>query len=272
MALRHLLINNQFQGTAFRMSAPAFSVALRYLSVPARTVKNALADLSNSFSRYPRTSPVQDKKSKAEKVQRYFDRAYRERVVLLDGSVAHLRLVRSTDHDLWVNSFNRLSTDSRYLRFCSPKKNLSEEEIKYFTTVDQEDHFAMVAVKGEVGGDIESNVGLGVARFIRSTEDPSRAEAAITVTDDAQRRGLGSLLLLRLAAAARERDLEKFDANVLAANRQMLRLINEFSSSSPDLEQYGGEIFLSIKIPPVSPDETWDHFHQGVYSPELAFS
>eukprot|EP00567_Pseudictyota_dubia_P012395 CAMPEP_0197445660 /NCGR_PEP_ID=MMETSP1175-20131217/10822_1 /TAXON_ID=1003142 /ORGANISM="Triceratium dubium, Strain CCMP147" /LENGTH=239 /DNA_ID=CAMNT_0042976653 /DNA_START=339 /DNA_END=1058 /DNA_ORIENTATION=+ len=239
-------------------------------------MKVALTGLSNSWTRtkskirFPQTPPARDNETKEKKPPRYFDKAYQERIVLTDGTVAHLRLVQSTDHDIWVNAFKRLSMDSRYLRFCAPKKKLSEDEIRYFTTVDQEQHFALVAVKGEVNED--SRVGLGVARFICAPEDPTRAEAAVTVTDDAQHRGLGSLLLLRLAAAARERGVEKFDANVLAANRQILRLIDEFSSSNSDLEQYKGEFFLTTKIPPVAPDETWDHMHQDMYFPEFAYS
>ena len=51
--------------------------------------------------------------------------------------------------------------------------------------------------------------GIGVARFIRSKTDPGAAEAAVAVIDDWQKKGVGTLLLLRLAAAAREREITR---------------------------------------------------------------
>ena len=189
--------------------------------------------------------------------KRYFNDTYQENVVLADGSVATLRLVRPTDHDLWVEGFSRLSNESRYYRFCTAKNRLSEKEIQYFTDVDQESHFAIVAVRQESDG---REVGIGVGRFIRKSDDPTRAEPAIVVTDDAQRIGLGHLLGYRLVAAARERGVERFDANVLGSNARVIRMLKE----NPDIElhQYGSETVVLSNLPSIDPEETWTHLHE----------
>lgn len=190
--------------------------------------------------------------------QRYFNTKYKERVLLTDGTFATFRLVRPSDHDLWVDGFSRLSPLSRYLRFCAAKKHLTEKEIRYFTVLDQENHFAIIAVREDRA---KQEVALGVARFIRSDQDPTRAEPAITVTDDAQSHGLGTVLALRLAAAAKERGIEYFDASVLGSNDRVIRLIRDIAPNST-LRRYGSDTVISTKLPDIDPLESWVHLHE----------
>jgi RimJ/RimL family protein N-acetyltransferase len=66
--------------------------------------------------------------------------------------------------------------------------------------------------------------GAGVARMHRSEDDPEVAEAAVTVVDDWQGRGLGSLLLDRLTQRARQLGVHRFEASLFTTNKPMLRL------------------------------------------------
>src|SRR3954471_1607962 len=95
---------------------------------------------------------------------------------------------------------------------------MSRSMQRYFTEVDQHDHVALVAF------DPESERMVGVARFVRD-KDPVVAEAAITVADDWQGRGLGTLLLQRLSERGREEGVQRFSALVLARNDDMLDLL-----------------------------------------------
>ena len=174
----------------------------------------------------------------------HFDSEYKEEVLLNDGKHATLRLVQPSDHDLWIDGFSRLSDQSRHNRFCAAKKRLTEKEIQYFTNVDHENHFAILALTYNEDG---KEIGLGVTRFIRSKDDPRRAEPAITITDDAQSRGLGTLLSRRLAMAAKERGIEYFDSSVLGSNTKVIHLIKEVAPTSM-FRRYGPDTVVSTKL------------------------
>ena len=67
----------------------------------------------------------------------------------------------------------------------------------------------------------EGERGIGVARLVRSKDDPSCAEAAVAVVDDMQKKGIGRALATELARAALARGITKLRADVLDANVTM---------------------------------------------------
>jgi GNAT superfamily N-acetyltransferase len=100
----------------------------------------------------------------------------------------------------------------------SHKKKLSDRELDFFTDLDHDRHEAIGAI------DVATGEGAGVARMHRSEQEPEVAEAAVTVVDDWQGRGIGSLLLDRLTRRARELGIEHFEASLFTTNKAMLRL------------------------------------------------
>lgn len=145
--------------------------------------------------------------------------------VLADGTTVTTRPIRPEDGDELRRALGRLSPASRYRRFFVQTPRISDEMIRYLTHVDGHDHVAIVATRDS--NDLKGEVGLGVARFVRLAEDPSVAEAAITVADEAQGKGIGRLLLSELAAAARERGVRSFRGDVLVSNGPMRHLLEE---------------------------------------------
>src|SRR5688572_16345730 len=123
-------------------------------------------------------------------------------VTLRGGSRVRVRPIRRSDAKLLLRGFERLSDESRYQRFLSPMPELSESMVRYLTDVDHHDHEALVAL------DDASGEGVGVARFVRDPQRPERAEAAVTVIDDWQGRGVGTLLLELLAGRARQEGID----------------------------------------------------------------
>jgi hypothetical protein len=99
-------------------------------------------------------------------------------------------------------------------------------------------------------------IGLGIARFIRlpaEPGEPNTAEAAIAVADEAQGKGLGKLLFLRLCAAAAERGIARFRCEVLATNASMKTLIDSVSPEH-SVEVGGGVMSVDFALPSVAPD------------------
>jgi acyl-CoA synthetase (NDP forming)/GNAT superfamily N-acetyltransferase len=138
-------------------------------------------------------------------------------VVLRDGSVAHVRPIVPNDAD-GVRRFHAgQSAESIYLRFFAPLKTLSDKDVARFTQVDYDWRVALVATLHE---DI-----IGIARFDRL--DETTAEVAFHISDAHQGKGVGSVLLEHLAAAAQERGVTKFVADVLPQNRKMLQVFTE---------------------------------------------
>lgn len=150
---------------------------------------------------------------------------FRESHTLSDGTRVVLRHIRPDDAAELARDFARLSPESRYRRFFGGMTHLSDAALRYLTEVDGKDHVAIVATCDSP--DLKTETGLGVARFIRLHDAPHVAEAAVTVLDDAQRKGLGRLLAATLAVAAHERGIDTFRADVLADNEPMVSLLHE---------------------------------------------
>lgn len=187
--------------------------------------------------------------------QRYFTPDYVEHATLRDGTPVLLRLVCAEDKELLRREFERWSQESRYARFHAAKSKLTDDELDYLTNIDQETHFAIGAV-GEHGDGRGQAVGLGIARFICLPQQPGQpltAEAAISVADVAQGKGLGRLLFLRLVAAAAERGVERFRCDVLGSNQSMAALIE---AVAPDhhTEVESGVLSIDFALPKVRPD------------------
>lgn len=145
---------------------------------------------------------------------------------LRDGHRAVLRPICPDDRQRLAQGLHRLSERSRYLRFHAPIRELTDQQLTYFTEVDHRDHAAWIALDGED----PASPGMGVARYIRLAGDPHVAEAAITVADDYQGKGLGTVLLGILAAVARANGVTTFRNFVLDANAEMLELFDELGA------------------------------------------
>lgn len=183
----------------------------------------------------------------------WFDADYVERATLRDGTRVLLRLTMPDDTELLRRGFEHLSPESRYARFLAPKSRLTDDELRYLCDVDQVNHVALGAIRDD-GDPQREQVGLGIARFIRlEGVEPATAEAAIAVADEAHGKGLGRLLFLRLAAAAAERGIERFRAEVLGSNTAMQALIHELGTERT-VEVGGGVMSIDFAVPHVAPD------------------
>ena len=114
-------------------------------------------------------------------------------VLLADGGVARLRPIRPDDARLLVEFYDRVSPESKFLRFFAPYPRLSRRDVIRFTNVDYIDRVALIITLGTKM--------IAVGRYDRVEDD--EAEVAFLVEDAHQGRGIAQLLLEHLADAAR---------------------------------------------------------------------
>ncbi|MDR7083909.1 acyl-CoA synthetase (NDP forming)/GNAT superfamily N-acetyltransferase [Arthrobacter ginsengisoli] len=157
-------------------------------------------------------------------------------VVLRDGGTAHLRPIHASDAAAVQTFHVGQSQKSTYMRFFAFKSKLSTKELKRFTEVDHKDRVAFVIT---IGGEI-----IGIGRYDR-LDDPEEAEVAFNIADAHQGRGIGSILLEHLAAAARENGIRKFSAEVLPENRKMLMV---FSDAGYDVKRHFDDGIVSLEF------------------------
>ena len=152
-----------------------------------------------------------------------FVESYREEVYLKDGTAILLRALRPSDRQALIDGFHRLSDRSVYLRFFSPKHQLSDEDLSFLEELDGACRYGIVAAKRLADG--TEGEGVGVARFVRVSHTSVIAEPAVTVSDEVQGHGLGRILCDRLAKAAGERGILWFRCYLLSENQRVLGML-----------------------------------------------
>jgi RimJ/RimL family protein N-acetyltransferase len=142
-----------------------------------------------------------------------------EGVLLPDGAQIVIRPIEPADRDELAAGFEHLSAMSRMRRFGEAVEHLSSHQLTELTNVDHDSHEAMVALA------VPSGEGIGVARFVRATEDPARAQFTCTVVDRWQGRGVGTALIERLAGRAQAIGVKRFSTVILVGNEPARRLL-----------------------------------------------
>lgn len=131
-----------------------------------------------------------------------------------------IRPIQADDGPRLRAAYERLTPQTKYLRFLAVKPRLTAADVAYLTAADGTDHVALVATPAEDPGRI-----IAVARFVRLGDEPEAAELAIVVGDPYQGEGLGTELLARLAEAARAGGIARLKATMLADNVPVHRLL-----------------------------------------------
>jgi RimJ/RimL family protein N-acetyltransferase len=163
------------------------------------------------------------------------------------GGRISVRPVRSEDAHEFARAYTRLSATSRQRRYFSVAPVLPPAELRQLTSVDQDEHVALVAI-GADGREI-----LGSARYIRVPFRPRAAEMAIEVIDDWQGRGVGQALLDALGAHAHARGIDHFMAIVSPENAPMQHIMKQAGAS---LEVVDGELEYLVEVSALAPDSS----------------
>lgn len=168
-----------------------------------------------------------------------------ERVSLLDGEVVTIRGICPEDAPRLQEGFAKLSSSSKFFRFFTFIDRLPDEWMTRFVNVDGRTQMVLVAVCEE---DDKERV-VGVAPYaVDPLTSPDQAEFAVVVLDDYQGRGLGTILLKRLAAFATNHGVQTFFAIVQSENYRMMKFLHQSGYRIRWLEPSEGQRHLAIKL------------------------
>ena len=163
-------------------------------------------------------------------------------VILRDGSTLRLRAPAHNDAGALVTFFERLSNNSRYLRFHGVRR-VDVTLVEHVLDPNWTDRGALIGTLTDAQGD-ERVVALAEYARLR---DPASAEVAFTVADDLQGRGAATRLLEQLAARAAEVGIEGFVAEVLPENSAMLAVFRD-AGFEESRKLSGGEVEVHFPI------------------------
>lgn len=173
-----------------------------------------------------------------------------------NGEKVLIRPIRPEDEPALVRFHETLSDQSVYLRYFHAMKlqsRTAHERLARICFVDYDREIVLVVERKSEKGEPKI---LAVARLSKAHEAPE-AEFSMLVSDRFQGQGLGSELLKRLVAVAREEGLERITAITLAENRVLVEMSRKLGFSwraASDPQRVIGELKLGgISSGAVSP-------------------
>jgi acetyltransferase len=138
-----------------------------------------------------------------------------------------IRPIRPEDEPLMVLFHEALSEQSvyyRYFRVFKLEQRVTHERLARLCFIDYDRQIALVAERRDPRTGSKEIVGVGRMTRVPGTTD---ADVAFIVADRCQRRGLGTELVTRLLAIAREEKVRRLTADVLAQNVGMIRVLEK---------------------------------------------
>ncbi|HYA99186.1 MAG TPA: bifunctional acetate--CoA ligase family protein/GNAT family N-acetyltransferase [Ktedonobacteraceae bacterium] len=140
---------------------------------------------------------------------------------LRDGTPVTIRPIRPEDEPLMVTFHETLSARSVYLRWLhslSLSQRVAHEQLISMCFIDYDREMALVAdYKNQQTGQSEI---IGVGHLIK-VHGAHEAEIALLVTDQFQRKGLGTELLRRLIQFGHDEKLQRLIGDILVENKGM---------------------------------------------------
>ena len=145
-----------------------------------------------------------------------------EETIDMEGEEMTVRPVKPVDERRIQEHFYNLDKDDVVARFFHEKTSFVKEEVEGVSQIDYVKDLTVVAVVGE----------FGFGRVVAIGEyliDPANnvAEIAFSVSKDYQKKGMGKILLRKLASAARENHISGLVAYTSPQNRGMIKLFNQ---------------------------------------------
>ncbi len=147
-----------------------------------------------------------------------------EENITIDDTQVTIRPSKPVDERRIQEHFYNLEIEDVVARFFHKKTKFIKDEIKDISQIDYKNELSIIAVVGEFG--FGRVVGIGEYFF-----DPKSdmAEIAFSVSKDFQEKGLGTILIKKLAQEARKNNIGGLFAYISPGNKAMISLFNKLS-------------------------------------------
>jgi len=144
------------------------------------------------------------------------------------------RAIRPSDEEEMRRLFYRFSDETVYYRYFTPMKTMPHSKMQEYVNVDYGKVMSIVGVVGDLGkGHL-----IAEARYVK---DPNRpyGDVAFVVDEEYQSLGIATFLYKQLMRLAKERGLQGFTADVLSANKEMMRVFEKGAAEVKATLEYG---------------------------------
>jgi acyl-CoA hydrolase/GNAT superfamily N-acetyltransferase len=132
------------------------------------------------------------------------------------------RPIRPSDEEEMRRLFYRFSDESVYYRYFTPLKTMPHSKMQEYVNIDYSQVMSIVGLVGDLGkGHI-----IAEARYVKHPDRPY-ADVAFIVDEEYQNLGIATYLYKLLMRLAKERGLQGFTADVLPANKEMMRVFEK---------------------------------------------
>jgi acyl-CoA hydrolase len=138
-----------------------------------------------------------------------------------DGQQVTFRPIKPVDGRLIQEHFYTMDDEDVKSRFFGLRRSFFREDMEEMFQVDYIKSLSIVAVTGEIG--FEKIIGLGVYAL----EEGTIAEVAFSVSKEWQGKGIASILLAKIAEAARENGMTALVAYTFSSNDGMIKLFHK---------------------------------------------
>jgi acyl-CoA hydrolase/GNAT superfamily N-acetyltransferase len=139
-----------------------------------------------------------------------------------DGLTIRFRAIRPSDEDDMRRLFYRFSDQAVFYRYFSPIKTMPHIKTQEYVNIDYRRIMSIVGLIEEAG--VERIIAEG--RYV-CLDNNSFADTAFVVDEELRGKGIASFLLQLLIQTAHKRGIRGFKADVLTANKAMMKVFEK---------------------------------------------
>jgi acyl-CoA hydrolase/RimJ/RimL family protein N-acetyltransferase len=163
------------------------------------------------------------------------------------GLKVRFRAIKPSDEEAMRRLFYRFSNTAVFRRFLFPISTMPHDKMQGYVNVDYSRVMSVVALAGEP----DEETIIAEARYVKDDQS-AYGEVAFIVDDKYQGRGIATYLYQMLIRLAKERGLKGFTAEVLPANKEMMKVF-EKSDLAIDARLENGLYRLTVPFDAESP-------------------